>query len=50
VLEELPGGVLEAPGSGSALVVRNAADRRVEADVGFLPVKDASQVPAERIR
>jgi hypothetical protein len=35
---------------GPAFVVRNAADRRVEADVGFLPVKDADQVRAERIR
>ena len=50
VLEQLPRGMLEALGLGAALVIRNTPDRRVEADVGFLPIEDASQIRAERIR
>jgi hypothetical protein len=42
--------VLEACGVESAQVRRDTVDGLVEADVGFLPVKEPQQLPAKRVR
>jgi ubiquinone/menaquinone biosynthesis C-methylase UbiE len=50
VLEELPRCVLEACGVRSALVRCDTIDGLVKADVGLVPVKEAHQLRAERVR